>query len=122
MAKLILRANIGSKERPSIRETTLENEMLSQKYIAYLFSIDPEELDTIAKERNINQDVQFKGDDRKKAIFYDIAQIPDLLLGLKQKCLAENNRDKDWFTSVDMTRDTFQFILPSGSVITFSTN
>jgi hypothetical protein len=120
MANLTISASFGLLENRISKEATVE-EPVSQKVLSVFFGFSPEDLEKVALEHHITQEIKYKGPDNRPAIFYKVESIPALLSGLQEEIKKSHSfGDKKWLESLDTTQKTFEFQIPSGSIFTFT--
>lgn len=120
MASLTISVNSGSGERLSKKEAILTTS-ISQRVLSLFFLCEPEDLDQIAKDNNIEQEIKYRGDKKTPAIFYNVGQIPELLDGLRKQVIDSGEIEgKNWLLDLDTKQAHFELVLPSGTKMYFS--
>lgn len=118
MSKIVLRANMGTKERPNIRNKEISKE-ISEKLLALFLASTKEELQSVANEVGVHGNPVFNEKTQTAVLHYSIDGAIKLLIGLRDRAIRSGDDKRGWLTKLDPTQNEIDIILDTGSDIKF---
>lgn len=116
MARLKIRANMGTPEREDFRDVVYFGS-LSQRVLAGFLNCDVEDIENAAEQAGIKPDEHLLKE--KKRNYYSIESIPLLLAQLKD--IAGN--DRPWLSGLDLDdKNNIEVRLPSGATVKYTSS
>ncbi len=116
MARLKIRSNMGTSERPNYREMVFEKP-ITERVLAGLLGCDTTDIRRAAMVGDVTPIYKPLGDGGGKGtkVLYDIDSVPILLRYLRD--------DRPWLSEVDLSNEQeIEINTPSGSTLTFFKN
>jgi hypothetical protein len=118
MSKIVIKANMGTPERPRNITREISSE-ISEKMLALFLASDVEELSDVARDIGIVGKPIFNEVQQKAIIHYSIDDAITLLIELKKKAVRAGDDNKKWLTNLDTDNTEIKITPGLGSEIIF---